>query len=119
MKQKALNKIRARRKKRSRAGIVGTAKRPRLSVFRSNRAVYLQLIDDEHQRTLVAASLAELSAAERKKTKKEQASILGERIAKKAKEKGITRAVFDRSRYRYHGRVSAVADGVRRAGISI
>ena len=104
--QKVLNKVRLRRKKRARAKIYGTSDMPRLSIFRSNRYDYVQLIDDEKGKTLVSATT--------KETKQ-----LGELIGKKAVEKGIKRAVFDRSKYKYHGRVKAIAEGARKSGLQL
>jgi large subunit ribosomal protein L18 len=120
---KALNKKRFRRKKRTKAGIFGTAEKPRLSVFRSNRYAYIQLIDDKEGKTLVSAStqkLAETGTAKGQKIKKqESAGKLGELIAKKALEKGIKKAVFDRGRYKYHGRIKAIAEGARKGGLQL
>jgi large subunit ribosomal protein L18 len=113
-KKKLLNKKREARQKRTRARIFGTAEFPRLSVFRSNKAISVQLIDDESSRTLAAASTAGL-----KGNKTEQAAKVGEAISEKAKALGIKRAVFDRRSYRYHGRVKAVAEGARKAGLNI
>jgi large subunit ribosomal protein L18 len=113
------NKARERRAQRTRAKIFGTAQAPRLSVFCSNRSSYAQLIDDEKGVTLVSASTYELSLEDRKKTKVEQAKMLGELLAKKAREIGITKAIFDRGSYKYHGRVAAIAEGARNGGISI
>lgn len=96
---------------------MGTALRPRLAVSRSNRGLYLQLIDDEKGRTLVSASVKELKA--QKTTKTEQALLLGQHLAKKAVEAGIKEAVFDRRSYKYHGRVKAAAEGARGGGLTI
>ena len=100
-------------KYRVRNKISGTAARPRMSVFRSNKQVYVQVIDDEAQKTLVAAS----SLGFEKMNKSEQAAKVGELIAKKAIEAGISAVVFDRNGYLYHGRVKAVADAARNAGL--
>ena len=107
---------RKKRKKRTRAKIFGTAGRPRLSVYRSNKAIYAQLIDDEKGETLVSAATRELGKIATK-TKTQQATILGELIADKAKAKGITKVVFDRGCYKFHGRVKAVAEGARKEGL--
>jgi large subunit ribosomal protein L18 len=119
--RKDLNKKRDRRKTRTRARIAGTASRPRLSVFRSNKYVSVQLIDDEAGKTLASASTRVL--AKEKKEKKEskvgQAEKIGETIAKKAAEKGVKEAVFDRGNYKYHGRVKSVAEGARKSGLKI
>jgi len=120
MKEKALNLIRLRRKRRSRAKIFGTINRPRLSVFRSNSYTYAQLIDDEKGETLVGASTRELTTDNQQlTTKQKQAEQLGELVAKKAAEKGIKKAIFDRGSYKYHGRVKAVAEGVRKGGLQV
>ncbi|MBI2637860.1 MAG: 50S ribosomal protein L18 [Candidatus Sungbacteria bacterium] len=106
---------RIRRHRRVRANIMGTALRPRLSVFRSNKHLHLQLIDDEAGRTLVAAETREV-----KKTKGKQgsaASEVGTLLAKKALEKGIKEIVFDRGGYRYHGNIKKLADAARAGGL--
>ena len=100
-------------KYRVRNKISGTAARPRMSVFRSNKQIYVQVIDDEAQKTLVAAS----SLGFEKMNKSEQAAKVGELIAKKAIEAGISAVVFDRNGYLYHGRVKAAADAARNAGL--
>ena len=100
-------------KYRVRNKISGTAARPRMSVSRSNKQIYVQVIDDEAQKTLVAAS----SLGFEKMNKSEQAAKVGELIAKKAIEAGISAVVFDRNGYLYHGRVKAVADAARNAGL--
>lgn len=110
---------RERRRARVRARVSGTAACPRLNVFRSLKAVYAQLIDDEKGITLAAAHSRTVKA---EKTDKYQgkaavAYVVGKALGKAAKEKGITSAVFDRAGYRYHGRVQAVADGAREAGL--
>lgn len=106
----------ARRKNRIRAKISGNAEKPRLSVFRSNRGMFLQLIDDVKGATLVSAHSVEIKAKDKKVV---IGMELGKLLAKKAVEKGIKRAVFDRSSYKYHGRVKAVADGAREGGLQI
>jgi large subunit ribosomal protein L18 len=116
--KRSLQERRARRVRRARAKIAGSATRPRLAVFRSNRFVYAQLIDDEKGRTLAAASSGEVETAP-KATKTERASLVGELLARKAKEIGVTSAVFDRREYRYHGRVRSVAEGARKGGLKI
>ena len=108
---------RLKRRRRVRAKISGTAERPRIAVFRSNRGVFAQLIDDEAGRTLASAQWTESDARDLKPL--EQAAKVGELIAQRAKEAGIENAVFDRGGYRYHGRVRAVADAAREAGLSI
>ena len=100
-------------KYRVRNRIVGVAERPRMSVFRSNKQIYVQIINDQTGRTLAAASSLGLEAM----PKKEQAAKVGEMIAKKAQEAGITTVVFDRNGYLYHGRVKEVADAARNGGL--
>jgi len=117
--RKLLNKKRARRVLRTRAKIFGSASKPRLAIFRSNSSIYAQLIDDEKGNTLVHASSRELRAAGKKAPKTEVAKLVGELLAKKAKEKGIKEAVFDRRNYKYHGRVRAVGEGARSGGLKI
>lgn len=102
-----------RRKIRTRSKIRGTASRPRLSVFRSNKVIYAQLIDDEKSITLVSAEEKGLS----KKTKIEQAHEVGKILAKRALKKKIKTVIFDRGPYRYHGRVKALAEGARSGGL--
>lgn len=104
-----------RRQNRVRAKITGTPSRPRLNVFRSNRGLYLQLIDDISGTTLVSAHTKELAGKKLNKT--EVATALGASIAEKALAKNIKEIVFDRSSYRYHGRVKAVADSARLKGL--
>jgi len=113
-KEKIKNEKKDRRHARVRAKIKGTAKRPRLSVFRSNKGMYLQLIDDNKNRTLVSVRSQELKT---KGVKTEISLELGKLIAKKAKAKKISKVVFDRGGYKYHGRVKAVADGAREGGL--
>lgn len=114
---------RIRRHIRVRARIKGTSKRPRLCIFRSNRYVWAQLIDDETGRTLAQATDWEKLSKGKKETAKEtrvmRAERVGEMIAKRAAEKKISSFVFDRGGYAYHGRVKAVAEGVRKAGIQL
>ncbi|MFA6428673.1 MAG: 50S ribosomal protein L18 [Candidatus Buchananbacteria bacterium] len=114
-KKKQVNKN--RRHRRVRAKISGTVVRPRLAVYRSLQHIYTQLIDDEQGKTLVAASDLEIKDKKIKKT--EKATKVGELIAKKAAAKEITQAVFDRGGSKYHGRVKAVAEAARAAGLKI
>ena len=100
-------------KTRIRGKISGTAERPRMSVFRSNKAIYVQVIDDLSGTTLAAASSKGISEG----TKVEIAAKVGEEIAKKAVEKGIAEVVFDRNGYLYHGRVKSLADAARKGGL--
>ncbi|MBI4160152.1 50S ribosomal protein L18 [Candidatus Wolfebacteria bacterium] len=111
-----LNQKRARRAFRTRAKIRGTAAHPRLAVFRSNRYTAAQLIDDEKSVTIVGAMSKGVSGKP-SKSRIMQASALGELVASKAKEKGVDSIVFDRGRYKYHGRVKALAEGLRKGGL--
>ena len=101
-------------KYRVRNKITGTGERPRLSVFRSNKQIYVQIINDVTSQTLVSASSLGMDTM----PKKEQAVKVGELLAKKAIEKGIVTVVFDRNGYLYHGRVKEVADGARNGGLN-
>lgn len=114
----AVSKLERRKKIRSRirGKVAGTAERPRLSVYRSNKEVYAQLIDDVTGNTLVAASTKDKDFA-RTGTKTDQSKAIGTVVAKKAAEKGISAVVFDRGGYLYHGRVKAVAEGAREGGL--
>jgi large subunit ribosomal protein L18 len=106
---------RARRHRRVRGKIAGTAERPRLVVFRSNRGIFAQLVDDERGRTLAAASWASLSKFSGTKT--EQAREVGRALAAAATKAGVERCVFDRAGYLFHGRVKALAEGAREGGL--
>ncbi|MEA2251702.1 MAG: large subunit ribosomal protein [Solirubrobacteraceae bacterium] len=108
---------RLKRRRRVRAKIIGSAERPRVSVFRSNRGIHAQLVDDLSGRTL--ASVAWTESDLRGLKPMEQAAKAGERLAERAKEAGIESAVFDRGGYRYHGKVKAFADGVREGGLKV
>ena len=110
-----IREARARRKRRIRGRISGTTERPRVSVFRSNKAIYAQLVDDVAAATIVAARSAEIDTAGLKKA--DVAKKVGELLAQRAKDKGIERVVFDRSGYLYHGRVKALAEGAREGGL--
>jgi len=102
---------------RIRRKIAGTAQKPRLSVFRSNRDIYVQLINDDAGITIAAASSREKDIAAQKTNKTEKSKLVGQAIARKAKELGIEAVVFDRGGNLYHGRVKAVADGAREGGL--
>ena len=108
------SKRRLRIKRSIRAKISGTAERPRLSVFRSNKNIYAQLIDDLAGKTLVSVSSATEAAGI---VKTEASNTVGKALATKAQEQGITEVVFDRSGYLYHGRVKSLAEGAREAGL--
>ncbi len=112
VKTKMKNKARIRKK------VSGTAERPRLTVFRSGRHTYAQLIDDVARTTLASASSLEKSFSESSKSSKVSAQLVGKMIAERAKEKNIENVVFDRSGYVYHGRVKSVAESAREAGLN-
>jgi large subunit ribosomal protein L18 len=107
---------RLRRRRRVRATVHGTAETPRISVFRSNRGVFAQLIDDDSGRTLAAVQWTEADLRSLKPM--EQAKKAGELLAARAKEAGVSSAVFDRGGYQYHGRVAALAEGAREGGLN-
>jgi large subunit ribosomal protein L18 len=117
---------RLRRKKRVRKKIFGYPERPRVSVFRSNKHIYAQIINDVEGHTLVAlsslspevrAKVEELKSKGEIKGKVDVARLVGRMLAERAKEKGITKVVFDRNGYKYHGRVKALAEGLREGGL--
>jgi large subunit ribosomal protein L18 len=108
---------RLKRRHRVRAKVVGTAERPRISVFRSNRGIHAQLVDDIAGRTLAAVTWTESDLRGLKPL--EQAGKAGERLAERAKAAGVEAAVFDRGGYQYHGRVKAFAEGVREGGLKV
>jgi large subunit ribosomal protein L18 len=107
---------RLKRRRRVRARVTGTAERPRLSVYRSNRGVFAQLIDDSEGRTLAAVNWTEPDL--RKLTATDQAKKAGELLAERGKAAGVEACVFDRGGYQYHGRVKALADGAREGGLA-
>lgn len=113
--RKNLLSLRKNRRKRIRGRIRGTAARPRLSVFRSNRGLVVQIINDDLNTTLLALSV--VSVSKDGKTKVTQAGELGLALAKKARDLGISQVVFDRGGYLYHGRVEAVSQGAREGGL--
>lgn len=115
---KARKTNREKRKLAIRDKIFGTSETPRLSVFRSNSNIYAQVIDDEKAVTLVEFSSKKLEGT-KEKTKVQEASEVGKEIAKRALDKKVKSVVFDRSGYRYHGRVKAVADGAREGGLKL
>ncbi|GIU84327.1 MAG: 50S ribosomal protein L18 [Acidimicrobiales bacterium] len=114
---KSRNEARLRRHRRVRKKVFGTPERPRLVVFRSNKHISVQLIDDVAGRTLVAASTLEPDLRAGPTGTVEAARKVGELLGRRAVEAGVTKAVFDRAGYKYHGRVAAVADGARAAGL--
>jgi large subunit ribosomal protein L18 len=107
---------RLKRRRRVRAKVRGTAERPRIAVFRSNRGIFAQLIDDDAGRTLAAVNWTEPELRSLKRM--EQANKAGAVLAERAKAAGVETAVFDRGGYQYHGRVKALAEGAREAGLT-
>lgn len=114
-------KLRLKRKKRIRKKISGTIEKPRLTVYKSCKHIYAQLIDDIDRKTLLSASSVEknIKSLPPFESKTKMAKYIGETIAKRAIDNGITRVVFDRNGYVFHGRVKAVADGAREAGLTV
>jgi len=117
----ALTKFEARRRRhrRVRKKISGTPQRPRIAVFRSNRHIYAQAIDDVHGRTVASASTMEATLRSGATATVDAAREVGKLLATRAREAGVTNAVFDRGGFAYHGRVAAVADGAREAGLEL
>ena len=113
--KKQLN--RQRRHNRVRAAINGTSGRPRVSVFKSNKHIFVQLIDDETKKTLVSSKVISGAKSKLKGKKSDKAAEIGKMVAEKAKTAGITEVVFDRGGYKYHGRIKALADGLRAGGL--
>lgn len=110
-------KARLGRHRRVRKKIKGGGERPRFSVFRSARHIYAQIIDDTRGHTLASASTLDLKDELEGLKRKEQARLVGATLARRAKAKGVTRVVFDRGGYKYHGRVRSLAEGAREAGL--
>ena len=108
---------RQKRHERIRLHLEGSAERPRLAVFRSNVHIYAQVIDDASGRTLATASTVEKELRGSKKTKTEEAAVVGKLLAERAKSAGVERVVFDRAGFRYHGRIKSLADAAREAGL--
>lgn len=114
------HKVKLRRKIRIKKNLFGTPEKPRLNIFRSLKQIYAQVIDDTTGKTLVAASSLSKEIADdiqNAKTKTEKSQLVGKLVAQKAVEAKITTVIFDRNTYRYHGRVKALADGAREAGL--
>ncbi|MDO8495896.1 MAG: 50S ribosomal protein L18 [bacterium] len=114
-KSKQLHRI--SRHRRVRAKIVGTKTRPRVSVFKSNKHIFVQLIDDESRKTVLSSKIIPVSKSKSKGDKSQKAAEVGKVIAEKAKTAGISEVVFDRGGYKYHGRIKALADGLRAGGL--
>jgi large subunit ribosomal protein L18 len=119
IKRSTSREMRARRHRRVRVKVVGTPSRPRLSVFRSSQHVYAQLVDDSRGHTLVAASSREKGVLPDNTTlnPRQEAELVGQALAKRAQEHGLKAVVFDRGGYPYHGRVKALAEAARKAGL--
>jgi large subunit ribosomal protein L18 len=115
--RKVIHARKLRRAARTRARVQGTAARPRLSVHRTNRAFYAQLIDDDARKTLASVSLKDIAKKDAKQSKSDIAKSLGRVMAEKAKTKHVDTVVFDRGRYSYHGRIRAFAEAAREAGL--
>lgn len=114
--------LRLKRHKKVRSIVIGTAARPRVSVFRSNRHIFVQIINDENSKTVVGVSDMISKAKQKEKTKStktEAAYKVGELLAVKMQEKNIKEAVFDRGGFKYHGRIKSLAEGLRKGGIKI
>ena len=118
LKKKDKNKIRSKKHLRIRKNLSGTAERPRLNVFRSSKHIYAQIINDVDGTTLVSASTLDASFKGKNGGNIEAATAVGKLIAERAKEKGIDTVIFDRGGYIYHGRVKALAEGAREAGLN-
>lgn len=119
IKKQPRNELRKRRHRRVRSKISGTVTRPRLNVFRSSRHIYAQVIDDQDGRTLIAVSSLDPQLREElgRGANRDAAKKVGEALAERALDKGITEVVFDRGGYLFHGRVKALADGAREKGL--
>lgn len=119
MGRRSPRELRVRRHFRLRKRVSGSSERPRLNVFRSNVHIYAQVIDDVQGHTLAAASTNEKGwPADAPKAKTEQAALIGRLVAERAQAAGVTKVVFDRGGYKYHGRVKALAEAAREAGLS-
>jgi large subunit ribosomal protein L18 len=117
MSKVTVRQLRERRHRRVRGKVRGTAERPRLAIFRSNRGIFAQLVDDDAGKTIAASSWVGLPQSF-KGDKTEQATEVGKRLAEAGKKAGVERVVFDRGGYLYHGRVKALAEGAREGGLS-
>ena len=117
IKKESRNSMRVARHERIRKTMMGTSATPRLCVFRSNKSIYAQIIDDETKTTLVSASSLEKDLKIKNGSNVEAAKVVGKALAEKAKKAKITKVVFDRGGYLYHGRVAALADAARENGL--
>ncbi|MEA2061497.1 MAG: 50S ribosomal protein L18 [Thermodesulfobacteriota bacterium] len=119
MANKSIRRVsRIKRKRRIRKNLAGTTDRPRLCVFRSSRHIYAQVIDDTRGITLASASTLDKSYTEKELTGRDAAASVGKLVGKRALDKGIEKVVFDRNGFLYHGRVKALSDGAREAGLN-
>lgn len=116
---KAKRQHRLTRHKRVRAKITGSAKKPRIAVFKSNRHIFVQFIDDATGKTILSNKIVSTKKSKIKGSKTEKAGSIGEMLAGRAKELGISEAVFDRGGFKFHGRIKAVADSLKKGGIKI
>jgi large subunit ribosomal protein L18 len=114
---RAKREARLRRHRRVRRRVLGTTERPRLAVFRSNRHIYVQIIDDTTGRTLASAGSLGLSGDDKTDDKTKEAKRVGAEVARRARQAGISAVVFDRGGYQYHGRVQALAEAAREGGL--
>ena len=119
MKSKSKRQHRLNRHKRVRSKITGTKNKPRVAVFKSNRHIFVQFIDDTTGKTLLSNKIISNKKTKTKEDKTAKAGSIGEMLAEKAKELGITETVFDRGGFKFHGRIKAVADGLKKGGIKI
>ncbi len=117
MSNRSKQQHRTMRHKRVRARIIGTKDRPRVSVFKSNNHIFIQFIDDASGKTILSSKVVPAGKSKIKGTKTEKALAIGKMLSEKAKEAGIKKVVFDRGGYEYHGRVKAMADGLRAGGL--
>lgn len=117
MSRDSKQKHRIMRHRRVRAKVFGTAQRPRASVFKSNKHVFVQLIDDNANKTIISNKVISGGKSKIKGNKTDKAAKIGEMLAEKAKEAGIKEVIFDRGGFKYHGRVKAVAEGLRKGGL--
>lgn len=119
MNRKSKQQNRIKRHARVRAKVIGTGERPRVAVFKSNRNVFVQFIDDTTGKTILSSKIISASKSKIKGTKTDKAASIGTMLAEKAKELGINEAVFDRGGFKFHGRIKAVAEGLKKGGIKI
>lgn len=119
MNYKSKRQHRIMRHRRVRAKIIGTKEKPRVAVFKSNQHIFVQFIDDTVGKTILSSKVISVKKSKAKGSKTDKAHSIGEMLAVKAKELGITEAVFDRGGFKFHGRIKAIADGLKKGGIKI